>query len=434
MKKRGIVLTILLLLFSTLVFVGLISYYDKPVYAQSSCPAHIPPDSIECLDYLRNQLSILQQQQGTIQNRIKDEEYQQLTLLERIAYTENQIEQTENTIRTLEVEIAAHDVEIKLFEKTIKEKEDNISVLGQEINVLESAVNKRVTESYKYSFVGPLELFMDIKNLSSILRKTKYLAITRTQDRMYLGKYSSKIEEIREEEDLLVQKRADLQVKRNAVEEEKRELAETRRFLSSQKAERERLLAESKANEAQLLASYQANMRRLASLDAAIIEYIGKYGDQAVNQGKVTAGTWIGRMGNTGLVFGSGGGYHLHFSIRNSHYGNPCSGNVTIFETGYLTQGSPSWLSGYGNWTWPFVHSGSLPLPIAGPHVIMSQGYHQGYAIDLISYRSNRTTNIGAPIYAVMDGQLFKATDGYGGNYAFIRHENGWTTCYLHLQ
>jgi murein DD-endopeptidase MepM/ murein hydrolase activator NlpD len=80
------------------------------------------------------------------------------------------------------------------------------------------------------------------------------------------------------------------------------------------------------------------------------------------------------------------------------------------------------------------MYAGSLPLPIAGPHVIMSQNYHHGTAIDLISYKADYSKNYGAPIYSVMEGQLYKGTDPYGGKYAYIKHNNGWRSCYLHLQ
>jgi len=39
--------------------------------------------------------------------------------------------------------------------------EEDIAVLEQEISILGNSVNKRVAESYKYSFIGPLELFLD---------------------------------------------------------------------------------------------------------------------------------------------------------------------------------------------------------------------------------------------------------------------------------
>jgi len=436
--NRNRIVTILLVIFSFFSFFFLFNYSKEDIFAQTSCPSNIDPASPECLNYLKDQLYGLQKQQGALQSKITNEEYQQLSLQDRIAYTNIQIEQTEQSIKILEVEIAAHNIEIDLLRKNIDEKEESISVLGQEISILSNTVNKRVSESYKYSFVGPIELFLDVKNLSTVIRKTKYLAITRTQDRKYLEEYNSKTRDIKEEELELEEKKTELQAKRNAVEAEQKDLSLQRENLKAQKSQRERLLAESKAREVELLAEYNKNRTQIDALDAAIIEYVGKYGDKAVDYGLITAGTWIGNMGNTGLSSGP----HLHFSIRDSQYGNPCSGNIQIFENGYIVMGEPSWLDGLYTLRWPYLHRGSLAFPLAGPHVILTPQkkgnwhpfYHQGYAIDLTSYRSDRSVNVGAPVYAVMDGTLFKDTDPWGGKYAYVRHTNGWTTCYLHLQ
>ena len=438
MKKETIGITILVALFSLLCFVGLGSYYDRPVLAQTSCPSHMTEDSIECLDYLREQLGKLKGQQGVLQRQLEAEEYQQLTLNEKIAYTNNQIAQTENTIKSLEVQIATHNVEISLLEKSIREKEDNISVLGQEINVLEGAVTKRVTESYKYSFVGPLELFMDIRNLSSILRKTKYLSVTRTQDRIHLAEFSDKAKELKEEEDLLSNERAQLQVKRNSIDEERKELANTKKDLAAQKTERERLLVASKAKEAELQAIYQQNIKKLADLDSAIIAYINKHGDQMVDHGYVRAGEWIGRKGNTGCSSGA----HLHFGLNSGKWYDGWGyfySDVNLFSSGLLRQGTSSFLYwGHPHYWWsPFVHAGSMRLPMGGKHIIMTQTEHQGHAIDLVAYSENAWGYKidGAPIYAVMEGNLKKGVEGVcGGHYAQITHPNGMVSIYLHLQ
>lgn len=436
--KRRISVTILVVLFSFVCFVGLSRYYEKPVLAQAKCPSHMNEDSIECLDYLRDQLGKLKQQQGTIERQLEAEEYQQLTLSEKIAYTNRQIEQTENEIKSIEVEIAAHNVEISLLQKSIQEKENNISVLGQEINTLEGAVNKRITESYKYSFIGPLELFLDIRNISSILRKTKYLTITRTQDRIHLAEFSEKAKELKTEEFLLSEERAQLQASRNAIESERIELAETKSVLSAQKSERERLLAESKAKEAQLQAIYQQNIQKLADLDSAIIEYINKHGDQMVDHGYVRAGEWIGRKGNTGCSTGA----HLHFGL-NSGNRHPTMGyfysDVNLFSTGLLRKGVNSFLYwGHPHYWWsPLVHAGSMRLPMGGQYIIMTQTEHQGNAIDLVAYSENAWGYKidGAPIYAVMEGNLKKGVEGVcGGHYAQVTHLNGMVSIYLHLQ
>jgi len=430
MRIKKTVFTILGLFFIGILSFFILSLYRyNPVIAQAECPAHMSPSSVECLDYLRQELNKIDKQQGNIQRQLKNVEYQKLSLEEKIEYTNNLITQAESGIKKLQLEIASTDIEITLLEKEIRDKEDGISILKQEIEILNSTVNERLTESYKYSFINQFELLLDLKNISSMLKKIKYLEITRVQDKKALEEYTNKTADLVIEEKELSGKKEELSEKREAVETEKIQLGEEKISLDAQKRERESLLSKARIQEAQLNATYQQNLLKRQRLDSAIIAYIGKYGDQAVNEGPVSTGAWIGRMGNTGQSSGA----HLHFSMRASHSGNPCDGTIPILD-GYLRQGAGSWITGWDGWNWPYIHAGSWSLPIAGPHVIMSQNYHQGYAIDLISYKADRTVNLGAPIYAVMGGTLYKSTDGYGGKYAYIRHNNGWTSCYLHLQ
>jgi murein DD-endopeptidase MepM/ murein hydrolase activator NlpD len=446
MKKKNIVITILLVVFSLSFFFGLVSYYEKPVIAQTSCPDYMDPNSAQCFNYLQDQLLKLQQEEGSLQKQLKKEEYQQLSLSEKIAYIKNQITQTENTIKSLEIKVAAHNVEIGLLEKDIQKMEENVAVLGQEISVLESSVNRRVTESYKYSFVGPLELFLDIKNFSSILRKSKYLAITRTQDRESLRVYNNKVIAIKDEETLLNEKKADAQAKRNALEEEKIQLAEERAVLSQQKNEREYLLVLSKEKQAELLAELKRNKAIQAELDQKILAYIN------ANMGTMTEEGYVAKGGKIGYVYPGGNacsgstGPHLHFAASTTTSGSFYP-NIDLYNGGYLKMGGPSGIPPAADgWDWKFLLAGKFAVPMVGSGVYITQDYHdpnlnyvkdstesQYYATDISKLGGSANTTI----VAAQAGYVKRGTDYCGQDYVIIYHPDlhntQYRTIYVHL-
>jgi chromosome segregation ATPase len=299
----------IILLIATLLFIP--SYI---IDSASLCPSNMNPDSVECLDYLRKKLSDINSKQGSIQNKLKDEEYQQLSLQDKLEYISTQMEQTQKVIDTLEVEIATQDVEINILAKEIQDTEDNLSVLKQEIYTLENNLNTRITESYKYSFISPFELFLQSRDMDFLLRRTKYLLETREKEKEYLNDYNTKLYEVEKEEIKLTDEKANLQKKRNDVEIEKANLLNEKKVLDSQKAEKNRLLAESEKREKEMLATLDTLRTQQSSLDNAIMEYIANNGNKMANYGWVTKGTWIGRLRN-GPNSVCSTGTHLHFSI-----------------------------------------------------------------------------------------------------------------------
>ena len=428
-----------ILLIGTILIITLFTIINLPKVdtdAQSLCPSTMDPNSRACLDYLRGKLAEVNSKQASLSKKLADEQYKQLSLQDKLNYTNTQIAETESVINTMHMEIAARDVEINLLAEEIQKKEDDISLLKQEINKLKDVVNQRVTESYKYSYVGFLELFLDTKNIDTVLRKTKYLIETREKDKSSLEEYGQRTSQLEDEEKQLASEKADLQVKRNEIEVEKSKLVEQKNSLEAQKSERERLLAESKKMGDQILAQLDTYRNQQSAFDNAIMEYIAKNGDKMADYGWVTKGTWIGYV-NEGASGSCSTGTHLHFAIDTigSSAWNGC-GKVDTFGGGYLSKGT-DYYSISGTWKYYYIRSGSMRIPLDGSVILTGtthspSGYCTSprYAIDITS-----TMWVNIPVYAAMDGNLKKGTDSCGDQYATIENPNtGLRTAYFHMK
>ncbi len=447
--KNKIVHTILLTSFTLLSFFFLTVYEKTTVIAQANCPAGMT--LLECYEYYKKQESDLHRQEQSLEKKLKDEEYQQLSLNEKIRYIQAQISQNEALIKSLQVEIATQDVSIMLLEKEIEEKEDNISLLKQEINTLSSTVNNRITESYKFSFIDQFEIFLDIKNLSSFLRKTKYLAATRNKDKEALEQYAKTIAELKEEEARLQENKETVETKKKEIEEERKRIESIKTELNGQKSEQANLLAQSKRREASYLAELRQISTALSESEKATADLIIRLAEQGYfkNGRRVAKGEVIGLQGHTGCSFGS----HLHYQLRNSRN--------TIMEpstSGYLQN------TGYG----AYVSSGIYTAPLVSG--LVTNDYWGGhYALDMVSKAQGNQSwerytvpyglcpivdNIlnsrkkngmsdwnlaylngeGARVYSSTSGVVNYYVDQYGATWAYLQHDDGNKTLYVHLQ
>jgi len=418
-----------LLIIPILILISFFSYNSTILAETSLCPADMDPDSIECLNYLRDQLGDINESNSNIENQLQDEAYKQLSLEGKIKYIDEQIEQTSKLISSTELEIAVYNVEIKIMESNIEEVEDDIALSKQEINQIEKSVNLRLTESYKYTFIGPLEIFLNSSNLENILRRTKYLLVTKEQDIEQLTMLSEKEAELLSKEESLTLQSAALQQVRQKLEAEQDEILVQKIELDKQKSEKSYLLSESIKKEKSLLATWDANRIKQGLLDEAVMMYIAEHGDQMANYGWVNTGDWIGNMG--GLANGCSTGPHLHFSIdyMNSGYYHGY-GQIDPWG-GYLTKGPDYYWQSASGWKYYFVRSDSFRVPLSG-RVILTQDHHilPRKSIDIYSLNG-----YGSPVYAAMSGNLSKGTDRCGDTYAVIENSStGLRTEYFHLQ
>ncbi len=395
----------------------------------------------QCYNELNNRMKELEKQERETTQSLSQERYNQLTLNERIEYTKRKIAESEIEIKKIEIEIETKNVEIRMMERDLERTQDKIASVQQEAQKLNASISKRLSMSYKYSFMAPLELLIQAQDLDHLLRKMRYLVDARKNDRVLLTEMNNKGVVLDTEERVLGKTKLDLEKARIDVENKKTDLFKERQNLAAQQAEQTRLLALSEQREA----SYQEQLNKIEAAQnqvtqqiSAIIRQMYERGQIALDR-EVKKGEIIGFQGYTGFTYGS----HLHLEVYNSN-----GARVNPFSVGYFTGGSLGVLVG----------SGSYHQPLDGG--VLTQTFHSIHpAIDLQSQTHGDQTNdkyygqeirclgmvrragyynrrgTGAPIRAITDGHVSKEyTDVCGGKYVILKHNNSGSSLYLHLQ
>lgn len=428
-RRLAQLIAVLLLLGGALYYLpsGYTPRFISKVDAYSTeCPANYSDQ--ECLSYLKDQANKVTKDIGDLQNQLNNEEYAQLGLYQKISYKRSIIAEKEAEINKMEIEIEKNNLEIKILLREIETRQNEIDVASQEIERLKFDLKKRVRISYKYIQLSPIEILLNAEDFDSLSRRIKYLQKTKEKDEELLENMGSEIARLNHEKQVLAQKKRDVQTKRDEIEETKSVLFAEKDLLDQENSSLEVLLAESERKEREYITKIDESRIVQSALDAEISQILASLIDQdSFKSGEyVPAGGVIGVMGSTGCSSGP----HVHFSINSgTSYGGwgYFWGDVSPWA-GYLQKG-PDYAYIYNGWTYYYVHSGSMVLPADYP-VVLTQNYHQGMAIDLVSLQQG-----GSAVYAAHSGLLIKGVESVcGGKYAMIQGNDGKITIYLHIQ
>lgn len=422
------------ILISTLLSSIFLTTVSPILGVDTTCPSNMS-DS-QCLAYLQQQSQSLQKEKNNLSGKLSNEQYNQLTLNEKISYINNQIKDSENQIKKLELQIETKNVEVRILSRDILDLQNSIDTVAQEVSKLDSAIGKRMTLTYKYTFISPLEIFLESSNFESLLRRFKYLTESRKKDKELLETLSIKGDELKAEEKKLEKTKTDVENKKKEIEADKSDLFAEKTSLEKQRSEKSNLLAISKQKEA----DYNAKLATLKKQEAQITAKISNLIFNLYSKGQlptntpVSKGEIVGFQGHTGLAYGS----HLHFELRK---------NGTVINP--YSSGHFVWPNGSGSSRFPednaivtqFPHSYNYALDtVSGNDYLYQRGdkYYTngvscyGYTVPKGYYNLNGE---GAPLRAIRNGKVSKVfTDACGGKAVIVDYGNGLTSMYLHLR
>lgn len=332
----------------------------------------------------------LQSQLDDIEQEIESSEAHADNLHQEAATLKEAISQIESDAANLERQIKQSRLEKKDLDRKIEDTKEKIA---QNQDVLASTVS----DLYVDNTMTPIEMLASSNSIGDYVDKQEYRNAVRDQVAVAINTIKDLREELEEKSVAVTEVLARQSSQEKQLVAKKKEQSELLAQTQGQERKYKERVNNLKEERESTMAAIEEAMRQAAASESGSVGG----GFSLASQGSVSAGTIIGRSGDTGFSFGC----HLH---------------LEAYENGMRTD--PARFLGQSGWVMPT--NAGITQQYNNPDAMYAGGYHPG-----IDYGAM----CGAPIVAAADGQLERGWMGAYGCAAIINHGGGVRTLYGHF-